>query len=525
MKPNDQGQPISQAAPNGGLNSNGDDNVAGGIGDTSTNSTNSQSVAERRLFPLHMTPFERYMMQDDTPHYPMTFILQFEFSGCIDRKVFQRAIDQALTRQPMLRCNLRVAKGGKECWVPVDDVNSQVLWDDWDTPIVHPRHMDYIDLKTESGFRCWVRHDDHRARCIFLFHHAAIDGIAAYQFVGDILWFYATEMGDVLDSLPEVNPTELRNRLRNNLHPDILKPSSADERKAAVERIEQPIQALACSFPRFDMSPHTSFPDIYNLDFDKDQFRKLRLVAQERGQSVNDALLESLFAALVQWNHFFAEDAQQGKICVNMPLDLRNDEEPQYLAANYVSYALVQRTPEEILSSEFADGLRMELAHLKHTRHNSAFIRFLIETPLDEKGNMSNKAFNQDCLATVVFSNTGDPTRRFWVKLPRSGDGIKCGNLVLTDVTGSPPLRKGTRAAIGVLTYQRKLRLSIRCDRNYLNESQSKQFLNHFAELFVSGNYCQLSSVLTNAAKDDQESSRNSPNILDEKTVAEISPR
>ena len=461
----------------------------------------AQYAVERRLFPLHLTPFENYMLHDDSPEYPMTFILQFEFEGCIDRHTFQNAVDRALVRQPMLRCHIRPAKGGRNCWVATESYDSQVQWGEWQAPINQPVDTDFIDLRTEIGFRCWVRHDEQRARCVFLFHHSAVDGLAAYQFVGDILWFYATDMGDVLEPLPDVNVAELRNRLRNNLSPEILRPSTAEQRQLAVERIKQSVQKLASVSGKIARSEPGDFPDIYNLDFDKEQFRQLRLVAQDRGQSVNDALLESLFVALVQWNQVFADDPQAGKICINMPLDLRQETQPQYLAANYVSYALAQRSQEEIAAPSFASQLRMELVHLKHHRFNSDFMRFLVETPIDNNEDISSLRLNTDCLATVVFSNTGDPTRRFWVKLPKSGDGLKCGNLVLADVSGSPPLRQGTRAAVGVLTYQRKLRLCIRSDRRFMNAAQSKLFLEHFAELFVTGDYQEITSVLLNVSR------------------------
>ena len=41
-----------------------------------------------RLFPLHMTSFEHYMFVDDRQLHPMTFVVQFEFAGKIDREAF-----------------------------------------------------------------------------------------------------------------------------------------------------------------------------------------------------------------------------------------------------------------------------------------------------------------------------------------------------------------------------------------------------------------------------------------------------
>ena len=51
---------------------------------------------KRGVFPLHMTPFESYMFVDDTPNYPMTFVMEYELVGDIDREAFQAAFDQAL---------------------------------------------------------------------------------------------------------------------------------------------------------------------------------------------------------------------------------------------------------------------------------------------------------------------------------------------------------------------------------------------------------------------------------------------
>ncbi len=452
--------------------------------------------AHRRLFPLHLTPFESYMLFDDFAEYPMTFILQFEFEGNLDRTTFQTAIDQALIRHPMMRAMIGRAKSNRECWTLPATYDSQVRWGDWDDPIDTPEHIDYINLREEIGFRCWVRHNEERARCLTLFHHAAVDGIAAYQFIGDVLWFYASLKGEHLEPLPNFDPNDLKKRLRANLSDELLIPSSKAERKLALEKFNQPVQPLLSYQAANDVDSSYAFPGIHLFDFDKEQFRVMRLDAQNRGQNINDALLESLFVALAQWNQVFADPSAKGSICINMPIDLRKDDEPQYLAANFVSYALVRREPSQILNDPwFSDKLRNELVQLKHTRFNSPFMRFLLETAM-EHDLETRLLVKGDCLATLVFSNTGDPTRRFWVKLPRAENGLQCGNLVLTDVSGSPPLRKNTRVSIGVLTYQRKLRICIRSDRRFFSEQQTRLFLSHFCELFVRRKSSELSNSL-----------------------------
>ncbi len=62
-------------------------------------------AASKRVFPLHLTPFENYMVADDRPEYPMTFIVEFEFDGQLDPPAFEAAIDDALQRHPLLRAS------------------------------------------------------------------------------------------------------------------------------------------------------------------------------------------------------------------------------------------------------------------------------------------------------------------------------------------------------------------------------------------------------------------------------------
>ncbi len=55
------------------------------------------------LFPLRLTTFERYMLWDDRPEYPMVFAFRLKLSGELHRAVFESSLDEALSRHPLLR--------------------------------------------------------------------------------------------------------------------------------------------------------------------------------------------------------------------------------------------------------------------------------------------------------------------------------------------------------------------------------------------------------------------------------------
>ncbi|MEM7474325.1 MAG: chromosome condensation protein, partial [Planctomycetota bacterium] len=68
------------------------------------------------------------MFGDDAPENGMTFVVEFEFSGCVNREHFQAAVDAAIQRHPILRCVVQRAKANKECWVPIEDFDATVRW-------------------------------------------------------------------------------------------------------------------------------------------------------------------------------------------------------------------------------------------------------------------------------------------------------------------------------------------------------------------------------------------------------------
>jgi hypothetical protein len=150
----------------------------------------------RRLvvFPLPLTPFERYYLSDDSRRYPTTFPVELRFSGRLSREPFLLAIDQAVQRHPLLGAIVSYS-GLTPKWVSGPHEPAWVDWAETDAPITHPLG-EFIDLTVERGLRVWVRANDESARVLFQIHHSCCDGLAATQFVDDVLVFYASAVGN-----------------------------------------------------------------------------------------------------------------------------------------------------------------------------------------------------------------------------------------------------------------------------------------------------------------------------------------
>lgn len=449
---------------------------------------------KQRVFPLHVTPFERYMMTDDRPTYPSTFIIQFEFSGNLDRNAFRASIDDALERHPLTRAIIRPAKLNRDCWVDAGDVSPMVHFGDLGEPLEFPGiGIEHIDLQRETGLRIWIRHDESKAIVTAQFHHAMCDGIGAYYFVGDVLYSYAKRMGT--DELKESVPLPI-SRLRNRGQASYdAKHFLTDKGRYQSEWLHATKLMFGRNSPiRPPQSKPTNqvtqcpFPGIVSFEFDKHDHRRLRLASQKSGQTVNDLLLEKLFVTLDRRKKQDRSWLGGGKICVMMPLDLREPSDEKISACNVVSYAFIRRGGKLLeQSDQLKKSLGNETMMLKHQRHRTHFMNLVVGSrkyPRLRKATLSRN----HCLATAILSNTGDPTKRFLVDLPRENGLVRCGNLLLTDFSGVPPIRIKTRATISVFTYRRVLKICLRCDPHLFSLEQTQLLLNQYVD--------QLKSVL-----------------------------
>ena len=434
------------------------------------------TTSRRGIFPLHMTPFETYMWVDDSPRYPMTFVIEMELAGKMDRERMQRAVDQSLHRHPLLRSCIRPAKSNRDCWVHTENYDSRIRWREAGQTIQVSGAGAFIDLRNEIGVKIWGVQRGESSRLTFAFHHTATDGIGAYQFLGDMLWFYADANGTELPPLVALDPNVVRRRLQATVSREMLSEVSGLKERL----VHECAQPLVGSRDGESVEQH-EFPRFFEHVFDKAKYRELRLVAQDAGQSVNDRLVKGLLITLATWNEMH-DVAGDRSYCINMPMDLRTNVGPEIPAANIVTCAFIRRTQDQIRDRDELDRfLREESVRVKATRYSSHFMKLLVQSPVD-LATAAHSYASEDCLATAIFSNTGDPTRRFLTPLPRVGGLVQAGDLTLVDVSGVSPLRDKTRLAVGIFTYKRELKLCIRTDPFHFSSDDSQQLLDMYVK-------------------------------------------
>ena len=442
--------------------------------------------SRQRIFPLHLTSIEKLLWTDDRPRYPMAFVLEFAFSGTLDRGAFAASLEEALARHPLLVSLVRPAKRKASCWVPSDGPMPPVDWADEDVPVTFPRG-EWIDLRREVGLRIWVRQAPGRARLIAQFHHACCDGIGAYRFLGDLLALYSarTAAHEQIATLHPVELTRLRGRLNGRLDSAMsdgrgrLIRASLAQGYQIIGRGCTPLYPSKARPARQEEAP---FPGISSFTFDRAEHRRLRDAAGRLGVTLNDLLLLALFYTMSEWNAAIRPRSPGRRFRIMMPVDLRGQEDYQTPAANIVSYTFLTRRASELRDPRcLLRGIREETALIKHYHTGQRFVD-LITSASRCRGLLPSILAAPLTLATAVLSFPGDPSRRFTARFPRSAGRLVCGNLALEEITGVPPMRPRTRATFGINSYRRMLTICVRCDPHLFTLHDTRELLSMYVQ-------------------------------------------
>jgi hypothetical protein len=455
-------------------------------------------MSKTGLFPLYLTPLERFFHADDRPTHPMAFIVVLDFTGIVDRPAFEAALREALERHPILNAYVRPVKRGRLCWVGAKGSGPTVDWGDLADPITQPRG-ERIDLANECGLRVWVRQGPEKAAATFQFHHACTDGIGAYRFLGDLMAFYGLRVPNDFEP-PRLDPLDSdRMRDRINLQIDTWRTTNYwAMTKRALSQFFGLLHRRPAPLTTADRGPKTraTYPGIHSISMSRDEFEALRAAALESGAMWNDLLIAAMFGALGEWTQSVGGRPARRPLRILMPTDLRDAESLTLPAACLTSYSFLTRNHAACRdATALLKDISLETTEIKNDRRGLKFSDAL--------------AVGLSCrllwlatgvpvsLASAALSNIGDPTRRFAAKLPRRDGRIVAGNLLLDDITGVPPLRPHTNATFSVFAYRRKLTISIRCEEQLFSDQDTMRLLELYAKHLRSFAPAQVAAATT----------------------------
>jgi hypothetical protein len=436
-----------------------------------------------RIFPLHLTPIEKFLLADDRPHCPMAFVIDLTFAGVLDRAAFDAALAEAVQRHPLLVSLVRPAKRKTLCWV---SSNGQMPFVDWakeGVPITLP-NGEWINLHDEVGLRIWIRQGVDRVQMTTQFHHACCDGIGAYRFLGDLLAIYGarTSAEGPRPTMETVTVSRLRGRTDGCRYLYGTGQRSRQIRTSIAQMCRIVGQGCTPLRPSKPKGKTTIYPGYCSYTFDTAEFKRLRDAANELGAMINDLLAVELFYVMEQWNASRRWSRFGQRYRIMMPVDLRDTRDYETPACNIIGYSFLGCKPSQLRNiRRLAARIREETALIKHERLGERFVD-MISVGSEVRGLLPFFCSVPRTLATVVLSNIGDPSRRFLAKFRRKAGCVVAGNLVLERISGYPPVRPKTHGAFSIVSYRRELTLGLRLAPHRFSMNDTQEMLTMYVE-------------------------------------------
>jgi len=161
---------------------------------------------------------------------------------------------------------------------------------------------------------------------------------------------------------------------------------------------------------------------------------------------------------------------------------MRDGEDFEIPACNMTAYTFISVRPSDVDDEEtLLDRIRQETLKIKNGNLQKSFINSL-STAMMVPSLLPWVLKRNVCFATSIFSNAGDPSRRFTCRLPKKRGKVSCDEFTLEAITGVPPLRRKTHCTLSSSIYGRKLTFSMRCSPDLFSVDDTHQLLDLFCE-------------------------------------------
>jgi NRPS condensation-like uncharacterized protein len=432
--------------------------------------------------PWALTPLEEYFLLEDRPAYPWTFFVRLGFAGCVDRRSAETALCHSIARHPLLSSIVWRRPGGW-AWQRVEQPHPAVQWNTGDADD-HYVKATRLDLTEEIGIRLYATVGSDSSQIIFQFHHACCDARGAFLLIDDWLTEYVRlAVGGEDHEPPQARdplPLERRGQITRNAQQTsgVWFARWAGFMRAYRFLRQHPIPLLDYQ-PAGDEEPTPAgFPAARSFRFDAATTAQLRLAAKRQESTVNDLLCRDLLLALHGFRRQLVPKQTDGWLRVAVPTDMRTRTQDRLSAANQVSMVFVTRRERDCLAAEsLLRGIHRELQLVKLWGLGRTFLRSL-QMRRQLPGGLARSVRNGRCGATTALTNLGETLVES--RLPRCGDKLVVGDLLLDTADFLAPIRPWTCASFAACTYAGRLSICLQYDRRALEEPAADRLFELF---------------------------------------------
>jgi len=417
--------------------------------------------------PQSLSPLECLLLVDRRPGYPMAFYVHCDVEGSLSTDRLAAALRSAAARHD-LPCS-RVGRWWRPCWLPPDSRPEFVALPRG-AAATNVEPWSPADMRRSSGMRLIaIEGATDRWRVVLQVQHAVCDGLAAIEFLGDVWACYHGSQPTPFRSPSRrdgVQPGD--ERAAGDGIPSATAVPPAEPRSIAAEagRFATFLPAVLARGPAVAGDPPVpAWPGpqapYLTSAFDAAETAAIRRRAAALGASLNDLVVAAVMRVAHAWNEAAGRPPRTVRITMPVSLKPAGTRRP---VRNDMSYAFLDRTatecgrPSELIRSvaeasrwiQATGASKVFLTSLAAVDRVPGLIRLLTRLPLP--------------LSTAVVSYVGNAGPRMRANVPRDGGCDLPGGLRITAVAGVPPVRPGTRLAVGLVLYDGRLQLSTLCD-------------------------------------------------------------
>lgn len=444
----------------------------------------SASSVPALQFPLAFTPFERLMLLDDRPDYPMTIHVELVLLGQMEKEPFVQAMQQSVVRHPLLAACIGW-RGRWPYWLGISEAPVNVRWHEAEPPqcAMRPTH---IDLVRGPGVEAHVYVGQASTSVLVLFHHSCCDGQGARRFVFDLLRAYERIVtGPESDQRQAKVDVLLEERLkrRSEFAPGPVREVKTEEHTSAWQRVKNAVAHLTTSAEKL-ARPQQGKPHapalVHHVKLGIEETANLRVRAQQEGATFNDVAVAKLMQICADWNRRYANAPETRHVRVCVPTDLRVKEDDTLPAANRTGYAFLTRSFGMMRHwPQLLSSVNGETTYIKDYRVGIDFVNNMAITQRVPLLLPALLKFGP-CLTTTVLTNLGDATRRLRRRFPLDAGRAVVGGLPLDSIRVTPPVRPGTRAGFGMCVCGGRLAISVLTDPYGFDDDDAQHLLDSY---------------------------------------------